>query len=67
MLLDNILADSRRDMSCLGTQLMVARLALAALGFMHPADDRASPQAAAALRDVGRYEDFSLAKADQSA
>jgi hypothetical protein len=35
MLLDNIIADSRWDMTYLGMQIMIEGLALAAFGFMH--------------------------------
>src|SRR3546814_11870883 len=35
MLLDDIIADSRWDMTYLGMQIMVEGLALAAFGFMH--------------------------------
>ncbi len=36
MLLDDIIADSRWDLTYLGMQIMVEGLALAAFGFMHP-------------------------------
>ena len=54
MLLDDIIADSRWDMTYLGMQIMVEGLALAAFGFMHPDDHRAAAQEAAPLRDERR-------------
>ena len=54
LLLDDIIGDRRWDMTYLGMQIMVEGLALAAFGFMQPADDRAAAQAAAALRDGRR-------------
>ena len=44
MLLDDIIADSRWDMTYLGMQIMVEGLALAAFSFMH----QLTPRAAAA-------------------
>ena len=54
LLLDDIMGDSRWDMTYLGMQIMVEGLALAAFGFIHAADHRAAAQAAAALRDGRR-------------
>ena len=54
MLLDDIVNDSRWDMTYLGMQVMVEGLALAAFGFMHQITERAAAQAAAALRDERR-------------
>ena len=54
MLLDDIINDSRWDMTYLGMQIMVEGLALAAFGFMHMLTDGAAAQAAAALRDERR-------------
>ena len=54
MLLDDIVNDSRWDMTYLGMQVMVEGLALAAFGFMHQMTERAAAQAAAALRDERR-------------
>ena len=49
MLLDDIVNDSRWDMTYLGMQIMVEGLALAAFGFMHHDDHRAAAQAAPPL------------------
>ena len=54
LLLDDILADSRWDITYLGMQIMVEGLALAAFGFMHQITDRAAAEEAAALRDERR-------------
>ena len=54
LLLDDIITDTRWDMTYLGMQIMVEGLALAAFGFIHADDDRAAAQAAAALRHVRR-------------
>ena len=54
MLLDDIINDSRWDMTYLGMQVMVEGLALAAFGFLHQITQRAAAQAAAALRDERR-------------
>ena len=54
MLLDDIINDSRWDMTYLGMQVMVEGLALAAFGYMHQTDRGAAAQAAAALRDERR-------------
>jgi hypothetical protein len=52
MLLDDIIGDSRWDMTYLGMQIMVEGLALAAFGFLH--DTTTEPQAAPPLRHVRR-------------
>ena len=54
LLLDDIINDSRWDMTYLGMQIMVEGLALAAFGFMHMMTHRAPAQAAPALRDGRR-------------
>ena len=54
MLLDDIINDSRWDMTYLGMQIMVEGLALAAFGFVHSDHRGAAAQAAAALRDERR-------------
>ena len=54
LLLDDIVNDSRWDMTYLGMQVMVEGLALAAFGFMHQMTERAAPQADAALRHERR-------------
>ena len=54
LLLDDIIADNRWDMTYLGMQIMVEGLALAAFGFMHMLTPGAAAQAAAALRHVRR-------------
>ena len=54
MLLDDIIDDSRWDMTYLGMQIMVEGLALAAFGFMHMLTEEPAPQAAAPLRDERR-------------
>ena len=54
MLLDDIINDSRWDMTYLGMQVMVEGLALAAFGFMHQMTERAAAQEAAPLRDERR-------------
>ena len=53
-LIDDVLADSRWDITYLGMQIMIEGLALAAFGSMYQTLDRAAAQAAAPLRDVGR-------------
>ena len=62
MLLDDIIADSRWDLTYLGMQIMVEGLALAAFGFMH-ADDP-GPAAAAApqyvMADEARHVAFGV-------
>ena len=65
MLLDDIIADSRWDMTYLGMQIMVEGLALAAFGFMH-ADDPATRccKPAAALRDGRRGAPRRLRRAE---
>ena len=50
LLLDDILGDSRWDITYLGMQIMVEGLALAAFGFMHMVTDGAAAQEAAPLR-----------------
>ena len=54
MLLDDIINDSRWDMTYLGMQVMVEGLALAAFGFLHQTTIGAAAEAAAALRDERR-------------
>jgi hypothetical protein len=54
MLLDDIVNDSRWDMTYLGMQIMVEGLALAAFGLCMHDHDRAAAQAAAPLRDERR-------------
>ena len=54
MLLDDIVQDSRWDMTYLGMQIMVEGLALAAFGFMHQMTTGAAAQEAAPLRDERR-------------
>ena len=54
MLLDDIIADNRWDMTYLGMQIMVEGLALAVVRLHAPDDHRAAAQAAAALRDERR-------------
>ena len=54
LLLDDIIADSRWDMTYLGMQIMVEGLALAAFGFMYQLRRGAAAQADAALRDERR-------------
>ena len=49
LLLDDIISDSRWDMTYLGMQIMVEGLALAAFGFMHQLTDGAAAQEAAPL------------------
>ena len=54
MLLDDIIADSRWDMTYLGMQIMIEGLALAAFGFMHSMTPDPLLEAAPPLRDGRR-------------
>ena len=54
MLLDDIIADSRWDMTYLGMQIMVEGLALAAFGMAHADHPGPAAQAAPPLRDERR-------------
>ena len=54
LLIDDVLGDSRWDMTYMGMQIMIEGLALAAFGFMHHVTAGAAPQAAAPLRHERR-------------
>ena len=54
MLLDDIINDSRWDMTYLGMQVMVEGLALAAFGFMHQTTEEPLLKQTAPLRDERR-------------
>ena len=64
LLLDDIVADSRWDMTYLGMQIMVEGLALAAFGFMHQMTTETAAQEAAALRHGRRGPPRRLRRAE---